>query len=216
MTGGTKYRKPSAGPTASQVADAERWAKLADTSLSTTQAAAEKWRAGLAAFITIVTGGLLIKGPEAAHDVERPWLALLTVLASAGLGCAIAGLWSALAAAAGSPAEENLTAVVLEYGGVQQFEIAAARVASRRLRVARRLVAGSLLLLAATVFIWWWTPQKPTAPPALLRVDHGDVSTCGELTSGDGGSIRVKVAGEQEPKTVAYTDVKNIRIVSAC
>ena len=85
MTAPPKYRKPATAPTAAQVADAERWAKLADSSLATTQAAAEKWRTGLAAFVTIVTGGLLIKGPEAAADIERSWLVALTLLAAAGL-----------------------------------------------------------------------------------------------------------------------------------
>jgi hypothetical protein len=216
VTKADRYRKPDAAPTAAQVADAERWAKLADSSLATTQAAAEKWRTGLAAFVTIITGGLLIKGPEAAADVERAWLVVLTVLAATGLGGAILGLWAALSAAAGSPAEQNLSAVVRQYGGVKQFEIAAARSASRRLRVARRLVAASLVLLAATVVVWWWVPTRPESPPALVKIEHDGVATCGELKSGDGGNIVVQVDGEHDPTTIPLTKVTNIRVVASC
>ena len=39
-----RYRKPAAGPTAEDLADQARWRELTGRSLSSTQAAAEKWR----------------------------------------------------------------------------------------------------------------------------------------------------------------------------
>src|SRR6185437_12399060 len=111
-----RYRKPAAGPTAESLADRARWQELSEQSLSSAQAAAEKWRAGLAAFVTLATGGLLLKGPSAASDVTTGWRIALTILALGGLLTAIAGLWLALQAAAGAPAKLNLTEVVARYG----------------------------------------------------------------------------------------------------
>ena len=139
-----KYRKPSAGPTADNVQDQTLWQQLSEQSLASTQVAAEKWRTGLAAFVTLATGGLLLKGPSAASDVTTGWRIALTILALGGLLAAIVGLWLALRAAAGTPAKLNLTEVVAMYGGVRQFEVATALAASAQLRLARRVVAGSL------------------------------------------------------------------------
>jgi hypothetical protein len=157
-----KYRKPAAGPTAESLADRARWQELSEQSLSSTQAAAEKWRTGLAAFVTLATGGLLLKGPGAASDLTAGWRIALTVLALGGLLAAIAGLWLALQAAAAAPAKLNLTDVVARYGGVRQFEVASALAASAQLRLARLLVAGSLLLFVAAIGTWWWLSAATT------------------------------------------------------
>jgi hypothetical protein len=76
-----KYRKPLAGPTAGNLQDQTLWEQLSGQSLTATQAAADKWRTGLAAFVTLATGGLLLKGPEAASDVTTGWRIALTILA---------------------------------------------------------------------------------------------------------------------------------------
>jgi hypothetical protein len=211
-----KYRKPPRGPTPTEVVDAARWAELADSSLATTQAAAEKWRTGLAAFVTLVTGGLLLRGPGAAQDVPRSWLVPLTILAALGLALAVIGLWLALGAAAGSPARANLVEVTKRYGGVRQFEIVMASAASERLTWARRCVAASLLLLGSTVLVWWWTPAKPANPPAFVQVQQGPIAICGTLLSGDGGVLRIQVSGEQKPRTIDYGKVRNIHVVVSC
>jgi hypothetical protein len=165
-----KYRKPSAGPTAESLQDRTRWQELSEHSLAATQAAAEKWRTGLAAFVTLATGGLLLKGPSAASDVATGWRIALTILALGGLLAAIAGLWLALQAAAGMPAKLNLTDVVAKYGGVRQFEVACALTASARLRLARFVIAGSLLLFVAAIGTWWWAPPRPAEVPALISI----------------------------------------------
>ena len=70
----SKVRKPAHGPSVDVIADRDRWEALTNTSLSSTQAAAEKWRTGLAAFVTLVTGGL---APQRTSRCDRSheWVA---------------------------------------------------------------------------------------------------------------------------------------------
>jgi hypothetical protein len=211
-----KYRKPAAGPTAESLADRARWQELSEQSLSSTQAAAEKWRAGLAAFVTLATGGLLLKGPGTASDLTVGWRIALTVLALGGLLAAIAGLWLALQAAAGAPAKLSLTEVVARYGGVRQFEVACALAASAQLRLARLVVAGSLLLFVAAIGTWWWAPLASPQPPGLISITTPRGAVCGTLVSGNGGALTVQLANGAGQVQVPPGAATTMQIVAAC
>ena len=211
-----KYRKPPAGPTAESLRDQTRWQELSEQSLASTQAAAEKWRTGLAAFVTLATGGLLLKGPGAASDVTTGWRIALTILALGGLLAAIAGLWLALQAAAGTPAKLNLTEVVAKYGGVRQFEVASALAASVQLRLARFVIAGSLLLFVAAIGTWWWAPPTPAQPPALISITTPRGAVCGTLISAYGGTFTVQQANTSGQVRVPFGTATNVQIVASC
>ncbi len=204
---------PSSGPSAADVADRDAWEKAADSSLATVQAAAEKWRTGLAAFVTIVTGGLLIKGPEAASDLSTIWLAAVSIAGGLGLLSAIVGLWMALSAAAGTPAELHYEDVIARHGSYKQYQVAAAKTAASKLAAARQWVGVSLVLLGVTVISWWWAP---TEPPQLIKVEHGDEVVCGKLQSADNQNLAVKVSGESKPTTLTFDEIDNFRIVDKC
>lgn len=211
-----KYRKPSAGPTAESLRDGARWQELSEQSLAATQAAAEKWRTGLAAFVTLATGGLLLKGPSAAGDVTTSWRIALTILALGGLLAAIAGLWLALQAAAGTPAKLNLTEVVANYGGVRQFEVACALAASAKLRLARRVIAASLLLFVAAIGAWWWAPPRPAQPPALVNITTPAGTVCGTLIDANDGVFTVRQANASGQIQVPFGTATNVQIVASC
>ncbi len=210
------FRKPTAPPLPSDIADRDRWEALTSSSLATTQAAAEKWRAGLAAFVTLVVGGLLLKGPESANKLTTGWRATLSILAGAGLAAAIVGLWLALRAAAGSPGRVNYSKILAAYGGVRQFEIAAAGKASEMLRWAKVAVGTALVLLGTAAIAWWWAPGKSADPPALFKVTATGSVTCGELLTGDNQQVRVQVNGETGPRTIPFADVLNLVVVPKC
>ena len=207
-----RYRKPAAGPTPESVADQARWQELSEQSLPATQAAAEKWRTGLAAFVTLATGGLLLKGPSAASDITTGWRIALTILALGGLLAAIAGLWLALQAAAGAPAKLSLTEVVARYGGIRQFEVACALAASAQLRLARLVIAGSLLLFVAAIGTWWWAPPLP----ALVSITTPAGTVCGTLISGTGSSFTVQPAHASGLVRVPLGSASNVEIVASC
>lgn len=211
-----KYRKPPTGPTAENLQDRTRWQEISEQSLASTQAAAEKWRTGLAAFVTLATGGLLLKGPGAASDVTAGWRIALTILALGGLLAAIAGLWLALQAAAGTPAKLNLTEVVAKYGGVRQFEVACALTASTRLRLARFVIAGSLLLFVAAIGTWWWAPPRPAQPPALISITTPSGAICGTLISANDGAFTVQPASAPGQVRVPFSTAANVQVVASC
>jgi MFS family permease len=209
---------PSRAPTAADLEDQARFHKLASESLADVRAAAEKWRTGLAALITLITGGLLIKGPESANDLTTGWRIAITILGGGGIAVAILGLWSALKASAGLPKKQEFDVVVADYGSVLGFEVAQADKAAGELHWARRALLLALPLLGAALICWWWAPTKPTAPPAYVEVDRSSTSNpvCGTLVSGDNGHLRVQVAGEENPTTIDYPDVTNIRLKASC
>ena len=211
-----RYRKPAAGPTPENLEDLARWREIADQSLPAVQAAAEKWRVGLAAFVTLATGGLLLKGPEAASDLPAGWLVPLTILALGGLLAAMDGLWLALQAAAGTPAQLDLTKVVKGFGGVRQFEVASAIKASARLRWARFLVAGSLLLFTAAIGTWWWAPPAPAQPPAMIQVLTPAGPICGTLVGASGQAFTVLPTGNSAAARIPFATARNARIVASC
>lgn len=211
-----KYRKPPAGPTAESLTDRARWQELSEQSLASTQAAAEKWRAGLAAFITLATGGLLLKGPSAASDVTTGWRIALTVMALGGLLMAIAGLWLALQAAAGAPAKLNLTEVVAGYGGVRQFEVASALAASTQLRRARLLVAGALVLFVAAIGTWWWAPSAAPRLPGLISVTTPRGTVCGTLLSGNGRDLTIQLPNGSGQLQVPPRTATAVQVVASC
>ena len=212
---GAKVRLPTRGPTPDQIADRERWEAMTSASLSSVQAAAEKWRTGLAAFVTIITGGLLIKGPQAASDLTTGWRIVVTLLAGAGLALAVVGLWLALQAAAGAPGSVSYPDIVRRFGGVRQFEVACARRASDALRRAKVTMACSLSLLALAIFAWWWVPARP-APAPRLQVFVVGSTVCGKLLSADGQQFRVQVDGEAGPRTIPFNRVENVRVGPSC
>jgi hypothetical protein len=209
-------RKPASPPTPAEVADSARWDEITSSSLVTTQAAAEKWRTGLAAFATLVTGGLLLKGPESAREVTTGWRTVLTMLVGIGLVSVIIGLWLALRAAAGSPSRVSYAQVRAAYGGVRQMEIAAAGRASEMLRWAKVAVGVALVLLGAAAITSWWAPSKPADPAAFVRVATAGTTVCGELKSGDQHRVEVQVAGESSSRSVALSDVTNLFVVASC
>lgn len=207
------FRRPPAPPTAADVADRDLWDEAVAGSLDSVQAAAEKWRTGLAAFVTLVTGGLLVKGPEATDDLATRSLVLLTLFGGGGLLLAILGLWQALHAAAGTPAVLRYEDVVAAHGSYKQFRAEAAKAASRALATARRLVGWSLFLLGITVIAWWWTPTEPSQ---LVKVSVGDEVVCGKLQSADAQKIVVKPGGASRMTTIPFDDVDNIHVVGEC
>lgn len=210
------YRRPTTGPTANDLADAQRWDTLVENSLPSVQAAAEKWRVGLAAFVTIVTGGLLVKGPDVVNDLSTGWRVVITVLTALGLLLTLAGLWFALRAAAGSPAPLNYPAIVAQYGGVRQFHVACARRAADELRWARILVAMALVMIVAGLITWWWAPTAEKNPPAFTKIDYAGTRACGELASADSQLFRLKIKGESATLVIPYRSATNVRVVASC
>ena len=212
----TAYKLPPA-VTQADIDECARWDSLIDQSLSSTQVAADKWRSGLAAFVSLITAGLFIKGPGATSDLSNGWRLALTLLGGGGLLVAIMGLWAALRAAAGTPAELDQTTVINKYGGVRQFQIACAKKASSLIGRAKVLVGLSLICFLAALVTLWWAPAPPSASPVndVLVTTQRDV-ICGSLVSSGGQYLQIMRAGTSSAVVIPAFRILDLQVIGSC
>jgi hypothetical protein len=219
MTSPAPYRPrlPERAPTPADLAERDRFQKLVAESLPSVRASAETWRNGLAAFITLVTTAVVLKGRSTTADLTTGWRVAITILIGVGLGLAVVGLWQALAAQAGArPETLTLTDIHARYGSIQAHQVAMALRAAQRLTVARYAVAAALASLLAGIALTWWAPAAPPNPPAYLRVGHGQQTTCGVLSAASNGQLQVTPAGRTAPTTIDLTEVTSLAVVARC
>lgn len=209
--------KPAARPRPVSAADREAFDALAKDALPAVRSMAAAWRTGLAALITLVTTGIILKGRTDATSLALPWRIAVTLAVGAGLALAILGLWHALAAEAGARARlHTLDDILARYASVQAYQVGQAAAAARRLQAARIVVAAALGLLLAGVLLTWWAPAAPASPPAYLKVTYPGGTVCGTLQSADGGIVRLTVAGAHQPVTIPLTTVTNLAVTPTC
>jgi hypothetical protein len=208
---------PKRAPTPSDLAERDAFAALVNDSLPMIRASAETWRNGLAAFVTLVTAAVAIKGRDTTADLAWQWRLVVASLTFGGLLIAVLGLWQALGAQAGTRAgKQTFHDVQDTYGSVAAYKVSLATTAARRLGIARRAVAVALALILAGICAAWLAPSRTVQPPAALRVDHGGTATCGTLASADGGYMRLQVKGYNDPVAIALTEITNITVVATC
>ncbi|MEV4167464.1 hypothetical protein [Nonomuraea dietziae] len=220
MTNGPKAyrpRKPQHPPSASDLAERDRFAALAQSSLATVKAGAEAWRNGLAAFITLVTTGVVIKGRDTTANLSPEWRVAVTLFIGLGLALSLLGLWQALSAQAGTKEGViTLEDIHRRHASVTAYQVALARTAAGRLARARILVGIALASLLLGIIATWWAPDSTAGPPAYLKVTHTGGVTCGELKSADAGTVRLKIAGAHDAAAIPVGTIGNMAVVAAC
>ncbi|GAA3951874.1 hypothetical protein [Actinoplanes auranticolor] len=199
------------------VADREAFEALANAALPAVRGMAAAWRTGLAALVTLVTTGVVLKGRDAATGLPVPWRIAMTVAIGGGLALALVGLWQALGAEVGAKTRMlSLSEIRRHHASVQAYTVSVAVAAGRRLQRARSLVAVALAALLVGVLLTWWAPAPKADPPANVKVTHGGGVACGALKSADGGSMRLKVAGQDAAVVIPLGAVTNIAVVASC
>lgn len=154
-----RARKPARGPSATDLEERDRHARLAAASLATVRDNAQTWRNGLTAFVTLVITAVVIKGRDTTNQLPLGWRTAITVLIGGGLVLAIVGLWQALAAEAGTdPKKLTLQDIRAVHGTLAAYEVYLAARAARRLQWGRRAVAGAGLFILIGIFVTWWAP----------------------------------------------------------
>jgi hypothetical protein len=212
-----KPRRPQHPPTTADLAERDRFAQLAEKSLPSVQAAAEAWRNGLAAFVTLVTTGAVVKGRDMTDHLTSGWRVAVTVLIGGGVALSLVGLWHALAAQAGtSEGRVTLAEIHRRHASVAAYQVALAATAATRLRRARAIMAASLACLLLGVASTWWAPTSDASPPTYLTVDHDGTTTCGTLLSADRGSVRLQVLEATAPVVISFERIANLHAVTQC
>jgi len=197
--------------------DAQAFQALVDASLPTVRAMVQAWRTGLAGLVTLVTTGVVITGRDVAAELTPGWLAAVTVTIGGGLVLAVVGLWHTLAAEVGARAQlHTLNDMRARYASVEAYQVGLAAAAARRLQTARGVVAVALALLLTGVLLTWWAPPAPADPPAFVRVTTPAGVTCGELRSGDGGTLRLAVDGAHDEVAIPLGNVRNLAVTDSC
>jgi hypothetical protein len=215
MTTLDPYRQPDEAPTGSEIANQAAFKKLVESQLTDVRASAAKWQAGLATFITLVSAGLIVKGPDKAADLTDEWRILLALLAGGGLIFAVSGLWAALRASAGTPKVTSFDEVTREYGTVDGLNAAIAIDAVDDLRIAKNRMVIALILIGSAVFASWWAEGDSKAVKLSVTTNDKQV-VCGELKSGDQQKLVLEVDGESQTTTIDFGNVKNLRPVASC
>lgn len=198
------------------LAERDRFAKLTAASADSVRGSAQAWRTGLAAFITLVTTGVVIKGRDTTTGLSAGWRATITILVAGGLLLAVAGLWQALAAEVGTdPKKQTLQGIRRDHGTLAAYEVYLAAQAARRLQWGRRTVAAAVVLLLAGIAVAWWAPDA--APPAgYVIVFHGHASSCGTLQPGRPGQLSLSVPGSHTPVIIPFSQVTQLLPATAC
>lgn len=210
-------RLPAAAPTREDLAERDRFDALVTASLPAVRSSAETWRNGLAAFITLVTTGVMIKGRDTTADMTTGWRVAITVLVATGVLAAVGGLWCALVAQAGGrPRTVTLRGLHSRHGSVRAYEVVTARKAAAWLQFARYFVGAAILALLTGITLTWWAPKAPARPPAYIQVTEGTRTTCGELSSGDGGQLEIRVRNRSRPVTIPLSKAADVEVIASC
>jgi hypothetical protein len=212
-----RYRRPVPGsvPDLAVVGEQAAFTAMAEKSQEDVTASAERWRTGLAGLTTVVTGGLLLKGPATAADVDVAWRAGLTVLFGLGIVASITGLWFALRAAAGVPTTVRFDALRRDYGTVRLYRLDVARRAALDLRRARRAALLAALLLATAILAWWWAPPRSPAG-TIVTVTHGAEQSCGTVVDSDASGLRLATRDSPTRIAIPWASVTTLKPVTTC
>jgi hypothetical protein len=210
-------RKPVSAPSKADLAERDRYAELAAASMETVQASARTWRTGLAAFITLVTTGVVIKGRDTTIGLAEGWRTLVTVLVGGGLLLAVVGLWQALAAEAGTdPEKQTLQGIRAGYGTLDAYQVHLADAAVRRLKWGQRAVAAAIVFLLAGIAVTWWAPAAAPTRLSYIMVTHGHIATCGTLQSATAGQLRLTVPGRHSPVVIPFNGITRMVFTATC
>lgn len=207
---------PARAPSKVDLAERDRFAKLTAMSADSVRGSAQAWRTGLAAFITLVTTGVVIKGRDTTTGLSAGWRASITVLVAGGLLLAVAGLWQALAAEVGTdPKKQTLQGIRKDHGTLAAYEVYLAAQAARRLQWGRRTVAAAVVLVLAGIAVAWWAPDA--APSAgYVTVFQSHASTCGTPRQGAAGQLSLLVPGSHTPITIPFSQINQLLATTTC
>jgi hypothetical protein len=212
-----RARKPAQAPSKADLDERDRFAKLTAGSVDTVRGSAQAWRTGLAAFITLVTTGVIIKGPSSIVGIATSWRVAVTVLIAGGLLLAVVGLWLALAAEAGTdPKKQTLQDIRAAYGTLIGYEVYLAAKSADRLQWGRRVVAAAVLLLLAGIGVTWWAPAAAPSVLDYIAVTHGHVITCGTLQKAGAGKLVLSVDGNHNQVVIPFGQITSLTPATAC
>ncbi|MGW0451978.1 hypothetical protein [Gordonia sputi] len=212
-----KYRRPTQPPPDDAAANLAAWDLLVDNSIERATVTAEKWRAGLAGFIALITSLLIIKGPD-AQKIPAPWIYVLVIAFAAGIVLAIIGLWKAQSASSPGLDSVDYTEVIKKYGSIRTYSVAVAIGSADKIKTAKRFVAGALIALGVGIVAWWLVPASEPQAAEQVRVTlRSGATLCGKITeTTPAAGLPLKLSGTQTTIRVPVADLLSVTSVADC
>jgi hypothetical protein len=200
-------RLPAAPPSPRDLEERDRYATLTSESLTTVRQSAQTWRNGLAAFITLVTTGVIIKGRDNTAALTVGWKIGVTILIGGGLALAVVGLWQALIAEAGTGIQvQTLEEIRADYLTLDAYQVSLAVKAANRLQWGRYVVVGALVFLMAGVVVTWWAPAHVTRKMTI----------CGTLHAGGNGTFTPAPINAEHLTSVPFNGSGSLTLTTPC
>ncbi len=203
-------------PTSVDIANRQEWEALVDGSVDKVQASAEKWRLGLASFVTIVTSVLILKGPATLAEMALAPRVATVLLLTVAVAYAIWGLWAALEASAPTLEQQSLPGVVEKHGTVRSFRVAQANRSAGLIRIARSRVGLSLVYFISGILLWWLATGPVAANASAVTISTGSSEVCGELLGSANGVLTLLRAGDERELKYDLGDLESVALVDSC
>lgn len=211
-----KYRKPDRPPSPDSPQQIAAWTALIDSSVARVTGTAEKWYAGLAGFIAVITSILIIKGPATVQAISSPWNWIASILSIAALVLMTAGFWTALTAAAPQNPRHQYDSVIARFKTIRAYNLSVAMRSDRLLTSAKRLVMLALISLIGAIATWWLSPQVVPTAPAFMVVSNQSGNHCGELIASDDGYVVLRSPNGKIDEILPLDTIESIRVVEKC
>lgn len=214
------FRLPDSAPSTIDAENLRGWDAYVDESIAQAASNAEKWRAGLAGFVSLLFTVLVFSGPSNFHLMASPWGLVALLCFVAGVVALVAALWIALAASAPAMRLRRRDQIVPSGQSIRAHRIAVAIRTERNLVYARTVMVGALALVLAGLVVWGTAPlaeEVKTAPVLFeLTLTSGGDPVCGELLSSSSGVIVLKVGDSSSPVQVELTEIVALSVPEEC
>lgn len=213
--GGAPGSPPPPEPAVSS-AEREAFTELVAASLPAVRASAQAWRTGLITLITLITTGIVIKGPATMSALPPGWRLAVTLTIGGGLLIAVVGLWQALTAEAGSRTQlQTLADIHTKHTTVLAYQVALANKAGRRLRWARSTVGIAITLILSGIILTWWAPAA-SHPGRYLKVTYEHGTTCGTPEAAANGQLRLVSPTTHDAILIPLTAITDLVVTTTC
>ena len=198
-----------------QAEDRALFDELTQAGATSAANSAGKWQAGVLAILAFVTGGVFLKGGDAASDMDSPWRYIFTAILIAALCFATIGLLLFLRLSSGFIVSTSRDKMIDKHGSVAAYVRAREERASFLTRSGVWLGVIAVILLVAAATTWLLVSVEKQPDLFTVKTTQG-TEQCGQLLSAPADFLLVgsKKGGKYVP--IRIQDVKEINVAASC
>jgi len=203
---------PEGFPGSASLQEEADWSTLVDNQLADTRKIAENWRTGLATLLGLLTSFSLIKGPSDLSSLNTSAARDAGLFLLLAIVAAVAGTWSAIEAAYGSPGQIDRDEF-RELGGLAGYKLALSKKTSSNLDRAQLAMLCSLICAVIAVGIVWYGPRGLSVSLNLQL--SGAPEVCGKLINSGDGFVDISPPSST-PQRIHLVDITRLTVTKQC